>query len=150
MAWDMALEDYEHRARRVAMFREQKLSHDLISQIFAEEQQEQLAQQAEQHSQLKATEKTQILDETIASKKFEVLQKIQESVSELNNFAYSDALASKLKRELFDKLIEENQEFTAIVIANYHKDGKLGFDVKLIPRHIDFNRINIRLAKEGD
>jgi hypothetical protein len=147
VGWDMNLEDYEHRARRVKMFREQKLSHDLISQIFAEEQQEQLAQQEQQQSQLKQINESQIQEETINSKKFEVLQKIQEAVVEMSKMSYADALASKLKRELFDKLVEENSEFTAIIVANYHKNGKLGFDVKLIPNFIDFNRINIKLTE---
>jgi len=151
MAWNMDMEDIEHRSRRVKMFREQHLSHDLISQIFAQEEQESIAQQAEQLKQL--TQETHQIEETaiknsifeeqqyeINKLKLDTLKRIDEETKKLET-TYDDAetLAYYLRKDIFNH-VPANSNQTIIIVAVQEADKWL-FKVFARPEQIDVNKI---------
>jgi len=149
MTWEMSLEDFEHRNRRVKMYKEQKLSHDSISQIFANEEQVQEAQIQQNQEQQRAIEETEIQEETVASKKYEVLQRIDEEIKKLET-RYDDAekLAYYLRKEYFDR-IPPNSDNSLLIIAT--QQGNLwSFKVTALPNPIyDLTKIKrIDILKE--
>ena len=148
MTWNQDFEDFEHRARRVKLYKEQKLSHDSISQIFANEQQQALEAQETQIQQQKIIEETEIQEETVASKKYEVLQRIDEEIKKLET-RYDDAesLAYYLRKEIFDR-IPANSDNSILIIATQLGD-KWSFKVQALPNKLDINKIKrIDIVKE--
>jgi len=147
----MSNEDMEHRARRVSLYQSQKMNHDAISQLFDQEQKEALEQQEQRNRIIQETEQEKlklieeieqkdICDTVIASKKYEILQQIQE-VLKKDEKIYDDAekLAYYLRKEYFDQ-IPPNSENTVIIIAT-QKGDKWAFHVQQLPDPIDLTKI---------
>jgi hypothetical protein len=151
--WDMANEDFEHRARRISLYQSQHMNHEAISQLFESEEQAKLEKQHEEERQHRE-EQRQIAEteqqEAIKSKKFEVMQKIEETVSELGKTVDSDILANYLKQEVFDKLAQQTNECQILIIATL-KDGNCNLKIQLNPDIVPFDKIcEIKIiTKEG-
>lgn len=150
MSWDLNFEDFEHRQRRVKMFKFQNMSHDAISNVFQQEFDSLQTKQGQQQ-QKRAIEETEIQQQTeLDLKKAEVLDRINEEVKKMET-VYDDAetLAYYLRKDYFDR-VQPNSDNTVIIIAT-QKSDKWCFQVTCLPNPIyDLTKITSINIVKGD
>lgn len=93
-----------------------------------------------QKQKIQEAELQQLGQEAIASKKLEILQKIDEELKKMSReYDTSEKLAYYLRKEYFDQ-IPPNSENSLIIIANQQGD-KWAFHVQQSPESIDLTKI---------
>lgn len=157
--YDRTTESEGRRKQRIRMIKESQsrksgLTHNDIDDQFEDEdraiEEKEMLRKKEELRQIAETEQKSIEQEAINSKKYELLQKIDESVTELSKHEDSDILASYLKQKVFDPITNQTDECQIVLIMNW-KNGNITYHVQANPNVIPFNQISeVKIiAKEG-
>lgn len=147
MVWVRTLEDSEHTARRVFLFKNQNMPHEAIDTLFESEQKAELEQQEQRKQTVQEVKVQKAIDlelsqqqAEINDKKMKILETTEQEIKKMEK-TYDDAetLAYFLRKDYFDR-IPPNTENSVIIIGT-QKGKDWSFLVQATPNPIDISKI---------